>query len=252
MHPGKFLFSLHKMIECLRFHIVSHSHRFAASVSQAGQLQYQAVTAQQANQQLQQQPKVKLEKTMNMMYDSERNRVFYANLPNKRGSTQFLAQINPKVVNIMPIQHKNNLAGTVQGIVTSSGMLNKNLQRVIATPNQSTQNQQQHLAAALRPGTTTILNASGNVISTGNSTQNLISSNTTGNTLIIGASTATTASFNDVNTASSNHTNTINTVLGNSGCVITAGTANDNNLAGNKLNNSDGTTSVSGINTNNR
>lgn len=225
--------------------------RFAASVSQGGQLQYQAASAQQANQQMQQQqqPKVKLDKTMNMMFDSERNRVYYTNLPNKRGNAQFLAQLNPKVVNIMPIQHKNNVAGTVQGIVTSSGMLNKNLQRVITAPNQTAQNQQQQLAAALRPGT--ILNAAGNVISTGNSTQNLVSSSTQGNTLIIGASTATTSSINDVNTVSSNNTSTINTVLGNSGCLIAAGAANDNNLsAANKLNNSDGTTTVGGININ--
>lgn len=187
---------------------------------------------------------------MNMMYDTERNRVYYTNLPNKRGSTQFLAQLNPKLVNIMPIQHKNNVTGTVQGIVTSSAMLNKSLQRVITTPNQASQNQQQQLAGALRPGTTTILNAAGNVISTGNSTQNLISSSSTGNTLIIGASTATTSSINDVNTVSSNNTNTINTVLGNSGCLIAAGPTNDNNLAANKLISSDGTTTVSGINMN--
>lgn len=230
------------------FHL---SGRFAASVSQASQLQYHVASAQQTNQQLQQQPKVKLDKTMNMMYDTERNRVYYTNLPNKRGSTQFLAQLNPKLVNIMPIQHKNNVTGTVQGIVTSSGMLNKGLQRVITTPNQTAQNQQQHLAAALRPGTTTILNAAGNVISTGNSTQNLInsSSGSTGHTLIIGASTATTSSINDVNTVSSNNTSTINTVLGNSGCLIAAGAANDNSLTPNKLN-SDGTTTMSGINTN--
>lgn len=233
-------------------HFLSN-YRFTASVSQAGQLQYQLASAQQTNQQmqqLQQQPKVKLEKTMNMMYDTERNRVYYTNLPNKRGSTQFLAQLNPKVVNIMPIQHKNNVTGTVQGIVTSSGMLNKSLQRVITAPNQTSQNQQQHLAAGIRSGTTTILNAAGNVISTGNSTQNLVSSSTTGNTLIIGASTATTSSINDVNTVSSNNTNTINTVLGNSGCLIAAGAANDNNLTANKLHNSDGTTTVSGININ--
>lgn len=224
-------------------------NRFAASVSQASQLQYQVAAAQQTNPQLQQQPKVKLEKTMNMMYDTERNRVFYtSSLPNKRGGTQFLAQLNPKLVNIMPIQHKNNVTGTVQGIVTSSAMLNKNLQRVITTPNQASQ--QQQLAGALRPGTTTILNAAGNVISTGNSTQNLISSSSTGNTLIIGASTATTSSINDVNTVSSNNTSTINTVLGNSGCLIAAGATNDNNLAANKLISSDGTTTVSGINMN--
>lgn len=200
-----------------------------------------------------------------MMYDQERNRVFYTNLPNKRGNTQFLAQLNPKVVNIMPIQHKNNITGTVQGIVTSSGMLNKNIQRMITTPNQSPQNQQQQqqmTTTTLRTGT--IINAAGNVISTGNSTQNLISGNvssanisglTQGNTLIIGTSTATTSSINDVNTVSSN--NTLNTVMGNnSGCVIaTGGTINDNNVTPNKMNsNNDGTTTpttaVSGINMN--
>lgn len=184
------------------------------------------------------------------MYDTERNRVYYTNVPNKRGSTQFLTHLNPKLVNIMPIQHKNNVTGTVQGIVTSSGMLTKGLQRVITTPNQTAQNQQQQLAATLRPGNTTILNAAGNVISTGNSTQNMVSSSSTGHTLIIGASTATTSSINDVNTVSSNNTSTINTVLGNSGCLIAAGAANENNLTANKLNNSDGTTTVSGINTN--
>lgn len=203
-------------------------------------MQYQLASAQptsQQLQQLQQQPKVKLEKTMNMMYDTERNRVYYTNMPNKRGGTQFLTKL-PQVVNIMPIQHKNNVTGTVQGIVTSSGMLNKSLQRVITAPtNQTAQNQQQQLAAALRPGTTAILNAAGNVISTGNSTQNL-------------ASTATTASINDVNTVSSNNTSTINTVLGNSGCLIATAATNDNNLTATKLHNSDGTTAVSGININ--
>lgn len=71
-------------------------------------------------QQQQQQQRVKLDKNINMIYDSDKNRILY-NLKNSRG-TQFLAQLNPKVVNILPIQHgktnlNNSTAGAGQNVV---------------------------------------------------------------------------------------------------------------------------------------
>lgn len=82
----------------------------------ATQIHYQQQMPQQQTNQMQPQqtqhvhtqPKVKLEKTVNMMYaDSERTRILY-NLKNNRAGAQFLAQLNPtKVVNIVPFQqHK--------------------------------------------------------------------------------------------------------------------------------------------------
>lgn len=70
--------------------------------------QSQAQMQSQQSQQVHGQPKVKLEKTVNMMYaDADRTRILY-NLKNNRAGAQFLAQLNPtKVVNIVPFQqHK--------------------------------------------------------------------------------------------------------------------------------------------------
>lgn len=232
--------------------ILTSSASVVSPATSSGQLHFQqtATSVQQHQQQAQgqsvQQPKMKLEKTMPMMYD-ERNRVYYTNLQNKRG-TQFLAQINPKMVNILPIQQKNNVTGTVQGIVTPSGMLNKGLQRVVASPNQSMANQQ-HLTSALRSGTTTIINTSSGAISAANA--NILNSNVgTGNTtaLIIGTSTASnvaqmTSAANDVNTVNSNVSANVTTISGNS-------ILNNENPSGNKLNKNDANATVSGININ--
>lgn len=237
----------------------------SGSVTPTAQLSYYQPQQQQQQQQqsqslqMQQQPKVKLEKTVNMMYDSERNRVFYTNLPNKRGGAQFLTHLNPKMVNILPIQHKNNVSGTVQGIVTPTGLLNKNIQRVVTSPSQQ-QNQQQ-LPTLRQSGTgTTIFTTSGNII--GNTLNTSSSGNTSvsSSTLIIGTPTSMTggisaASSNDIITTinSSNNTNTMNTNINNSGVLI----ATTSDTLANKLNNSDGTssttttaTTVSGININ--
>lgn len=88
----------------------------------------------------QQQPKIKQEKTVNMMYDVERNRILYTNLKGNRSGTQFLAQINPKMVNILPIQHKN-VPGTVQAIATQAMASGKTIEH-IASPITSRLNQQ--------------------------------------------------------------------------------------------------------------
>lgn len=68
----------------------------------------------QQSQQIHTQPKVKLEKTVNMMYTDtdQRARILYTNLKGSRASAQFLAQLNPKVVNIVPIQQHKGNAGT--------------------------------------------------------------------------------------------------------------------------------------------
>lgn len=95
------------------------------------------VTAAAANSSPQQ--KVKVEKTLNMLYDSEKNRILYANLKNNRG--QFLAQINPKLVNLLPVaQNQKNNTTNVQTVVASSpsNLLSKS--QVIQT-----QQQQQHI-----------------------------------------------------------------------------------------------------------
>lgn len=106
----------------------------AAGTSTSQQHFHQQQFIQHSAPGMQQQPKVKLEKTMNMMYDIDRNRILYTNLKGNRGGTQFLAQINPKVVNLLPIQHKNNVPGTVQTIVTQSNAMNKTIEHVITSP----------------------------------------------------------------------------------------------------------------------
>lgn len=205
-----------------------------ASATSAGQLQFQQA-AQQAQQS--QQQKVKIEKTMNMIYDSERNRVIYTSLPNKRGGPQFLTQINnPKVVNILPIQQKNNVGGTVQGIVTPAGMINKGLSRVVTSSNQVVQSQQ-HLASTLRSGGATIINSSGTALSAASA--NLLNSGGvgSGNTaLIIGTSTAPASQI----------VGTVNDVS----AAINNSAAANNITASDKHNKADGTATHSGININ--
>lgn len=195
-----------------------------ASATSAGQLQFQQA-AQQAQQAQQQKMKT-------MVYDSERNRVIYTSLPNKRVGPQFLS--HPKVVNILPIQQKNNVGGTVQGIVTPAGMINKGLSRVVTSSNQTVQSQQ-HLASTLRAGGATIINSSGTALSAAGA--NLLNSGGvgSGNTaLIIGTSSAPASQIvgtvNDVSAAINNSANNI--------------TASD------KHNKADGTATHSGININ--
>lgn len=92
------------------------------------------------------QQRVKLDKNINMIFDSDKNRILY-NLKNSRG-TQFLAQINPKVVNILPIQHGKNLnmnnssganvgtivgSNSVQGHATVLGK-GQTIQRITSSP----------------------------------------------------------------------------------------------------------------------
>lgn len=63
------------------------------------------------------QQRVKLDKNIGIgIYDSDKNRFF---VKNSRG-TQFLAQLNPKVVNILPIQHGKNLNSVQQVVGTNS------------------------------------------------------------------------------------------------------------------------------------
>lgn len=208
----------------------------SSSVPSTGQIQFQQ-TAQQS-----QQPKVKLEKSMNMVYDSERNRVIYTNLPNKRGGTQFLAQINPKMVNLLPIQQKNNVTGTVQGIVTPSGMLNKSLSRVVTSTNQQTSGQQ-HLTSALRTSGATIINTSGTAISAANA--NLLNSSNigSGNTaLIIGTSTGSASQI-------IGNANDMSATLNNTG-TINAQSITNNLTTNDKLNKPDAAATHSGININ--
>lgn len=203
--------------------------------------QQQSQQSQPQGQQMQgQQHKVKIEKTVNMMFDADRNRILYTNIKNNRGG-QFLAQINPKVVNILPIQHKNNMTATVQGIVTPSGILNKNLQRMVASPSNVQNQSMANLRQTVGSATTNIGIAA-----------NVPASSTTA--VIIG-----TSSGNVVGGVSGGHTsnitlNTMNTNVGNS--VVNMNVA-DNSLAAKFIqSNNDGTTSSAinniNINTTNR
>lgn len=157
----------------------------------------------------------------------DRTRILYTNLKNNRGSAQFLAQINPKVVNILPIHNKNS---------GGSGIMNKTIQRVVVS---SSQPQSQQLASAFRQQQTVNANA--------NSTQsaNALLSTNAGNTLIITTSTASDGSsinniFNDINTTSTN-ANSINTNNSSSQQAINLG--NLTVTASEKLNHNDGTSS---------
>lgn len=157
----------------------------------------------------------------------DRTRILYTNLKNSRGGAQFLAQINPKVVNIVPIHNKNSGgSGTVQGL------MNKTIQRVVVS---SSQPQSQQLASAFRQQQTANVNAN----STPQSANALLSTNA-GNTLIITTSTSDGSSinniFNDINTTSTN-ANSINT--NNSTQAINLG--NLTVTASEKLNHNDGT-----------
>lgn len=154
----------------------------------------------------------------------DRTRILYTNLKNNRGGAQFLAQINPKVVNIVPIHNKNSGgSGTVQGL------MNKTIQRVVVS---SSQPQSQQLASAFRQ----TANANANSTQSANA---LLSTNA-GNTLIITTSTASDGSSiifgNDINTTST-IANSINT--NNSNQAINLG--NLTVTASEKLNHNDGT-----------
>lgn len=155
----------------------------------------------------------------------DRTRILYTNLKSNRGNAQFLAQINPtKVVNIVPIPHKSNAGG---GAV-HQGLVNKAIQRVVVSSNQS---QNQQIASAFRQGSNA--NANTNVAQ---ATNTLLGTNA-GNTLIITTSTASDGSsiiFNDINTTST-IANSINT--NNSNQTINLG--NLTVAASEKLNHSD-------------
>lgn len=87
-----------------------------SGASTTTQIHYQQTNQMQSQQtqQVHTQPKVKLEKAVNMMYaDSERTRILY-NLKNNRAGAQFLAQLNPtKVVNIVPFQQHKGGPGRI-------------------------------------------------------------------------------------------------------------------------------------------
>lgn len=130
----------------------------------------------------------------------DRTRILYTNLKNNRANAQFLTQINPKVVNIVNIPHKGNVSGgTVQGLV------NKTIQRVVVSSNQS---QNQQLATAFRQSN--LVNAN---VNSAQGSNTLLGTNAAGNTLIITTSSASDGSsiiFNDMNTTST-IANSINT-----------------------------------------
>lgn len=190
---------------------------------QPGQsIQQQSQIQQQQQQQSGQQSKVKIEKTMNMMLDSDRNRILYANLKNNRGGP-FLAQLNPKF--IVPIQPKNNIGNAVQGIVAPSSILNKNVQRVVALPG----NAQNSTISNLRPITGATIGSIVNASVSGGTTS-----------VIIGSSNA--------NAVGTNSGIAINTTNVNNSIINAA----DNNMLGkvNNQNNADASiTNVSSINT---
>nr|XP_029727075.1 uncharacterized protein LOC109409116 isoform X4 [Aedes albopictus] len=95
----------------------------------------------------QQQQNVKFEKAVNMLFDADKNRIVYANIKNSRG--QFLAQLNPKVVNIIqPIQQ--------QKLINSVGALQQQQQQ-----QQTATNVQSILGAS--SGATTIVNSKGGI-----------------------------------------------------------------------------------------
>lgn len=155
----------------------------------------------------------------------DRTRILYTNLKNNRGGTQFLTQINPKVVNIVNIPQgiKGNASGAgVQGLV------NKTIQRVVVS---SSQSQNQQLATAFRQSANANANSS-------QATNTLLGTNAAGNTLIITTSTASDGSsiiFNDINTTST-IANSINT--NNSNQTINLG--NLTVTSSEKLNHNDG------------
>lgn len=154
-------------------------------------------------------------------------RILYTNLKNNRSGAQFLAQINPKVVNIVPIHNKNSGGGgTVQGL------MNKTIQRVVVS---SSQPQSQQLATAFRQQQAANVNA--------NSTQsaNALLSTNAGNTLIITTSTASDGStinniFNDINTTSTN----ANSINANNSTGQAINLSNLTVSASEKLNHNDG------------
>lgn len=161
-----------------------------------------------------------------MVQPMDRTRILYTNLKNNRAGAQFLTQINPKVVNIVNIPHKANAAGgTVQGLV------NKTIQRVVVSSNQS---QNQQLATAFRQSAAVNVNSA-------QASNTLLGTNAAGNTLIITTSSASDGSsiiFNDMNTtstlANSINTNNSNQTINLGNLTLTA--------AGEKLNHNDATT----------
>uniref|UniRef100_A0A0P6K0V3 Enhancer of polycomb-like protein n=1 Tax=Aedes aegypti TaxID=7159 RepID=A0A0P6K0V3_AEDAE len=95
----------------------------------------------------QQQQNVKFEKAVNMLFDADKNRIVYANIKNSRG--QFLAQLNPKVVNIIqPIQQ--------QKLINSVGAMQQQQQQQTAANVQS-------ILGASPTGTTTFVNSKGGI-----------------------------------------------------------------------------------------
>lgn len=95
------------------------------------------------------QQRVKVEKTLNMLLDSEKNRILCANIKNSRGTPFTIAHINQKVVNILPIQNRNNVgSNTIQNIVTAASptsaaaLLNQKSHQRINSQSNITQQQQ--------------------------------------------------------------------------------------------------------------
>lgn len=128
------------------------------------------------SQQLHQQQVQPNRKTVNMLIDADKNRILYTNVKNNRGQPIF-ASLNPKVVNLLPMQNKNSAgvgAATVQSIVTPvTAILNKNqqqtVQRITTIGNAQTlssirqQQQQQQLTNMVSGGISVVGTSSGGV-----------------------------------------------------------------------------------------
>lgn len=88
-----------------------------------------------------------------MLFDADKNRILYTNFKNNRGQPIFASVNAPKVVNLLPMQNKNNVATgsatSLQGIITTvpTGGLNKNqqtVQRIATIANAQTISQLRH------------------------------------------------------------------------------------------------------------
>lgn len=202
------------------------------------------------------QQNVKFEKAVNMLFDTDKNRIVYANIKNSRG--QFLAQLNPKVVNIIqPIQQQKliNTVGTIQQqqqqaanvqsilgasstgaatIVNSKG----NIQRIPAVSIRAQQLQQQQGQQQLDShGTTTV------AVATNNATNSIKFIQVTP-AVAAAAAAAGAVNENSAITASSSGAGTL--VVPSSSGVVLAGSGAG--TAGNNTN----TTAPAGINITNR
>lgn len=108
---------------------------------------------QQQQLQQQQQSQQNRKTTVNMLFDADKNRILYTNFKNNRGQPIFASVNAPKVVNLLPMQNKNNVAAgsttSLQGIVTTVPTvgINKNqqtVQRIATIANAQTISQLRH------------------------------------------------------------------------------------------------------------